>query len=344
MRPLPPAPQERTGFKATEDKCPIRYLTRERWTVNKCNYSYNPGVISPVGQLFGNHLPKEKQCEVQFPVCPRKPELKGQRAPEREPGAPLSSPGTRAPGGGRCTALRGAAQGSDGGPEPLRIPPPTTTPQPPGPSPRARSRLTYRRRRRLPGPAPAAASRARPECRERGATKRQSEPGPRPARPRGGGAGAAGVGEPGARPHPARAGSSRPLQQLGGPSLHSRVSSLRPGARDKSPRTPTPRLLGSAGTRPPLFPIPPHQASHASPATLCPHPSPDRNVLPPPLRRPRDSSPPSPGSSKFPVSWEPCLFRTPDFPLSLPHGPLAQFSPYPYRQTFSPYLVGNFKV
>lgn len=30
--------------------------------------------------------------------------------------------------------------------------------------------------------------------------------------------------------------------------------------------------------------------------------------------------------------------------LSLPHGPLAQFSPYPYRQTFSPYLVGNFKV
>ena len=79
MRPLPPAPQERTGFQATEDKCPARYPTRERWTANKCNYSYNPGVISPVGQLFGNHLPKEKQCEVQSPVCPRKPELKGQQ-------------------------------------------------------------------------------------------------------------------------------------------------------------------------------------------------------------------------------------------------------------------------
>ena len=259
----------------------------------------------------------------------------------------LSSPGTRAPGGGRGAGLGRRARAP---PDPTahddtsasrsESPRPLPAHLPPPPPPGSRSSRSQQSPARVQGP------------RRRQEAGRARAP-PRPARPRGGGAGPGppGFGSP-APPPPPPPRPSRlvpPAPAARRASLHSRVPSRRPGPRDKSPRTPTRRLLGSAGARPPLrqhlFPIPPHQASHSSPATLCPHPSPDRNVLPPPLRRPRYFSPPSPGSSKFPVSpGSLACFAPTTSLLSLPHGPLAQFSPYPYRQPFSPHLVRNFKV
>ena len=194
------------------------------------------------------------------PICPARLPA---RAREREPGAHFPAPGP-------ARLAAGAARGSDGGPELLRIPPPTTTPRPPGPSPRARSRLTYRRRR-LQGPALAAASRARPECRDRGAAKRPGEPGPRPAPPalgeEGPGRGRPGLGARRPHPHhrPARAGSSRPLQQLGGPpctpacpraapALGTSLPAPRHGAYSARPG----RARPSASTSSPSHPIRPH--------------------------------------------------------------------------------------
>lgn len=114
------------------------------------------------------------------------------------------------------------------------------------------------------------------------------------------------------------------------PALRHRAYSARPG-----------RARPSASTSSPSHPIRPHtplqlrfvltlpqigMSSHlpsAVPGTLH-------------LRAPAVPNSPSPRSLA-------CLAPPTSF-LSLPHGPLAQFSPYPYRQTFSPYLVRNFKV
>ena len=67
----------------TEPKGPAGYLTCERQTVNKCDSSCNPGVISPVGQQFGNHFPKGNTVK-SFPVRPRKLALKEQEH-DKEP-------------------------------------------------------------------------------------------------------------------------------------------------------------------------------------------------------------------------------------------------------------------
>lgn len=159
----------------------------------------------------------------------------------------------------------------------------------------ARSRLTHRRRRR-PGPAPAAASRARPECRGRGAARRPCEPAP--PRP------------PGRRGRGPRGGRAA-----------GRPRDRRPLAPPPPPRTPPPR----AGTSS-------HRTSRLtlSPLTLCPHPAPDRNVLPPPLRHRWVS-----------ISCEPPTFQVPGFAAPRPT-PACLFPPRPLSPVFALPLLQPF--
>ncbi|XDA78409.1 hypothetical protein R6Z07F_008505 [Ovis aries] len=188
------------------------------------------------------------------------------------------------PHGRRCTNC--AAWGSDGGPEPLRVPPPTATPRPLIPATTFGS-LTAAYQVPLPPPPAEPSSSAESAAPPRG----RASPGPAPhACPP--------PGRRGRRPlAPFRAGPPRPLQPPCAPSRPSRFPLSRPGPRDTSPCTPTPTLLGSARDAPapppaPLpHPTPPRRASHSSPATLSPHPSPDRNVPLPPLRLPPYFSP-----------------------------------------------------
>ena len=96
------------------------------------------------------------------------------------------------------------------------------------------------------------------------------------------------------------------------PALGTRLPA--PGHRPSSARPGTRPLLCQH-----LFPTPPGRAAHSSPATLCPHPSPDRNVPHLPSAFPRTFRL---GASAVPNSWQPCLFRTPDSPSVPRPGPL----------------------
>lgn len=195
-----------------------------------------------------------------------------------------SQPGARAGAWSAPSSPKGdAAQsarrgGSDGLPEPLRVPPPTATPWPLIPAP-ALGSLTAAYRVPLPPPTAQPSSSAESAAPPRG----RASPGPAPhACPP--------PGRRGRRPlAPFPAGPLRTLQPPGAPSRPSRFPLSRPGPRDTSPRTPTRPLLGSARNAP------------APPPAPLPHPTPSGLTL---LSNNAFSSP-FPGSECPPTSPPP---------------------------------------
>ncbi|XP_043777005.1 vegetative cell wall protein gp1-like [Cervus elaphus] len=207
--------------------------------------------------------------------APRNPTVCAARLPARRARGSLGR--TFQPQGRRCTNC--AARGSDGGPEPLQVPPPTATPRPLVPAP-ALGSLTAAYRVPLPPPPAEPGSSAESAAPPRG----RASPGPAPpACPP--------PGRRGRRPlAPFPAGPPRPLQPPGAPS---RFPLSRPGPRDTSPRTPTPPLPGSARDAPAPLPAP------------LPHPTPSgltllsSNAFSSPFPRsecPPTSPPPSPAA------------------------------------------------